>query len=273
MMNDDTGGHRVWPLAAGAGRRLVRPRVFRGPAGAPALLAAVAAVAALALAGCGAGGSTSQQVASLPTSSSPATGGAGNSGTATDGSSPDAQSTGGVTALLNQWAACERSNGDPNQSDPTVDAGAVIEITIPKGAQLAGNVHERTGTCGQYLAGASNDLRAANPVPPAPDDSDVLKYVSCIRANGVPDFPYPAGDSINFQGSGVDPYDASVQQASQMCGNKLGLPAWWVNGTDTPGSVEAHVAGSNPNAEPPPCFYQKVDPCSGYHSVTGGSNG
>jgi len=272
MINDDTGVRRelrrVRPPRTTRGSR---PRVFAGPAG---RLAILAAAAGLGLAACSAAaGSSTPGVASLGTSSSPAAGGTANSGNATAGNSANAQSASGVTLLLNQWGACERSNGDPDQSDPTVTADGVINITIPKGAEVVGNVHEQTGTCSQYLAEAANDLRAANPVPPAPNQAALLKYVNCIRANGVPDYPYPTGGSTNFQGSGVDPYSPSVVRVSQLCGSKLGLPAWWVNGTDTPGSIEVHTAGSNPNAQPPACFYQKVDPCSGQHTPTGSGAG
>lgn len=223
----------------------------------PGALAVLAAAAALALAACS-GGSSISQVASLGTSASPGTG-SGTSG----GSTPATQPPGNVTRLVNEWAACERSHGDPDQADPTIDASGVIHITIPQGALPTGDIHELTGTCSDYLATAQNELRAANPVAPPPDQTEYLKYVSCMRANGVPDYPDPKGDTTNFQGSGVDPDSPSFEKANQLCGEKLGLPAWWVNGTDTPGSIEVHTAGQPVNPTAPACFFQKVDPCSG----------
>jgi len=223
----------------------------------PGALTVLAAAAALALAACS-GGSSIPQVASLGTSASPGTG-SGTSG----GSTPATQPPGNVTRLVNEWAACERSHGDPDQADPTIDASGVIHITIPQGAQPTGDIHELTGTCSDYLATAQNELRAANPVAPPPDQAEYLKYVSCMRANGVPDYPDPNGDTTNFQGSGVDPDSPSFEKANQLCGKKLGLPAWWVNGTDTPGSIEVHTAGAPANPTAPACFFQKVDPCSG----------
>ena len=172
-----------------------------------------------------------------------------------------------MTPLLNEWAACERSNGDPDQADPTVDANGVIHITVPQAAQPAGDIHELTGTCSEYLAKAQNELRAANPAAPPPDQAEYLKYVSCMRANGVPNYPYPTGDTTDFMGTGVDPNSPSVEKVNQLCGKKIGAPAWWINGTDTPGSIEVHTAGMNPNPTPPACFYQKVDPCSGMVTV------
>ena len=239
----------------------------------PGALAILVAAAALALAACS-GGPNTPQVASLGTSTDPGTSTSPGTGSGTTGgSTPATQSASGPTRLVDEWAACERDHGDPNQADPTIDASGVINIIIPQGAQPAGNLHERTGTCAEYLAAAQNDLRAANPVAPPPDQSEYLKYVACMRANGVPDYPYPTGDQTNFIGSGVDPDSPAVERVNQLCGKKIGAPAWWINGTDTPGSIEVHTAGMNPNPTPPPCFYQKVNPCSGMRTVPAGNGG
>jgi hypothetical protein len=265
--------------AGGRGRRRDMTRMRRA-----GVLAILAAAAAVVLAGCSGGGSSAPPVASLGASSAPAT--SASSGTSADpgpgsgisgangangGGGTRATIAGNVTPLLNEWGACERGNGDPQQTDPTVDAGGVIHITIPKGAQPAGDLHEQSGTCSQYLAEAQNELRAANPVAPPPDEAEYLKYVNCMRTNGVPDYPYPTGDSTDFYGTGVDPNSPAVERVNQLCGTKLGLPAWWVNGTDIPGSIEVHTAGMPANPTPQACFYRKVDPCPG--PVTAPGNG
>jgi len=242
-------------------------------------LVILVAAAALALAGCSSSGSSSPQVASLGTSSGPATSsGPGIStspGTAsgTSGGGTRATIAGNVTPLLNQWAACERSHGDPDQADPTVSAGGLIYIIIPQGAQPAGDLHERTGTCSQYLAEAANELRAANPVAPPPDQAEYLKYVACMRANGVPDYPYPDGDQTNFLGSGVDPDSPAVERVNDLCGKKLGLPTWWINGTSTPGDIEVHTAGAPANPTPRACLFYKNNPCPGMVAVPGSGSG
>jgi hypothetical protein len=161
---------------------------------------------------------------------------------------------GNVSPLLNEWAACERSHGDPDQSDPTVSAAGVIYIYVPQNAQPAGDLHERTGTCSQYVAEAANELKAANPVAPPPDQATYLKYVACMRANGVPNFPYPDGDQTNFNGTGVDPNSPAVVRVNDLCGKKIGAPAWWINGTNTPGDIEVRTAGVKYPLTPPPCF-------------------
>jgi hypothetical protein len=244
-------------------------------------VAAALALAALALAGCTSSGSNSPQIASLGTSSGAATG--ISSGTSADpgasassgtsSGSTSATIAGNVTPLLNEWAACERSHGDPDQTDPTVSAGGVIYITIPKGAQPAGDLHERTGTCSQYVAEAANELRAANPVAPPPDQAEYLKYVNCMRTNGVPNYPYPHGDQTNFLGSGVDPDSPPVERVNQLCGKKLGLPTWWVNGTATPGDIEVHTAGMPANPTPRACLFYKNNPCPGLVTVPGSGSG
>jgi hypothetical protein len=234
----------------------------RGRPGALAVLAAAAALAlaalalaalalaALALAGCSStSGSSVPPVASLGTSSAPGTsasadpGTSSGSGASSGTSSGNATIAGNVTPLLNQWAACERSHGDPDQSDPTVSAAGVIYIYIPLNAQPAGDLHERTGTCSQHVAEAANELRAANPVAPPPDQAELLKYVACMRANGVPNYPYPDGDQTNFNGTGVDPDSPAVERVNQLCGKKIGAPAYWINGTNTPGDIEVQTAG------------------------------
>jgi hypothetical protein len=234
----------------------------------PGAVAILIAATALALAACS-GRSSTPQVASMGTGTS---GGPG-SGSGTSAGSTPATQPDDVTSLLNEWAACERGNGDPDQADPTVDASGVIHITIPQGAQPTGDIHELTGACSEYLARAQNELRAANPVAPPPDQALYLKYVACMRANGVPNYPYPDGDTTDFMGTGVDPNSPAVEKVNQLCGKKIGAPAWWINGTDTPGSIEVNTAGMNPNPTPPACFYQKVDPCSGLVTVPAGDGG
>jgi hypothetical protein len=144
-----------------------------------------------------------------------------------------------------------RSHGDPNQADPTIDAHGVINITIPTTAvQLSGAVHAGADPCNQYVAAAQRALRAAHPVAGPPDQAKNLKYVSCMRANGVPKYPYPTGNSTNFNGTGVDPNSPLVQRVNRLCGKQLGLPAWWINGWGPPGDVV--VSSGGPNGSPPP---------------------
>lgn len=87
-----------------SGRRRHLTRMYRRPGGLAVLLAS----AALALAACR-GGSSTSQVASLGTSSGWATGSGSGSGSTGGGSVP-ATRPAGVTPLLNERGACQRSN-------------------------------------------------------------------------------------------------------------------------------------------------------------------
>jgi len=229
--------------AWGHGRRRVMSRTCRRPGA----LAVLVAAAVLALAACSGSGSGPPQVASLGTGSSPGTSTSADPGTSTSpgssSGSTSAKIAGNVTPLLNEWAACERSHGDPDQSDPTVSAAGVIYIQVPLNAQPAGDLHERTGTCSEYVAQAANELKAANPVAPPPDQSELLKYVACMRANGFPNYPYPDGDQTTFNGTGIDPNSPAVVRAGDLCGKKIGAPTWWINGTPEPGDIEVTTAG------------------------------
>jgi hypothetical protein len=236
------------------------------------------AAAALALAACSSSGSSPPQVASLGTSSGPGTSTSADpttgtsSGTSSGTSAGKATIAGNVTPLLNEWAACERSHGDPDQTDPTVSADGVIYISVPKGAQPAGDLHERAGTCSQYVAQAANELRAANPVAPPPDQSELLKYVACMRANGVPNYPYPNGDQTNFNGTGVDPNSPAVERVNDLCGKKIGAPTWWINGTATPGDIEVQTAGVHYPLPQSSCAYAK-NGCPGMATAPGNGSG
>jgi hypothetical protein len=78
-----------------------------------------------------------------------------------------------------------------------------------------------------------------------------------MRANGVPNYPYPSGPNdsqTNFNGTGVDPNSPHVVRVNDRCGKKLGLPAWWINGWGPPGDISigpgAPVPASGGNGRP-----------------------
>ena len=242
MKGSEEGSHGA---AWRADRRPVTPGTHRS-----AGLAALIAAAAIGLAACGSGQSP-QHVASLAESGAP--GGANGSGSSGTTTSSATEVKGNPTALLDEWATCMHSHGDPNQTDPTIDAYGVINISIVGMSQaaeeLSNAVHSGTDPCNQYVAEAQSALRAAHPVAAPPDQAEGLKYVSCMRANGVPSYPYSQGGKTDFNGTGVDPNSPFVQNVNKLCGKKLGLPAWWINGTGPPGDV---TVSSGPNGGPPP---------------------
>ena len=199
--------------------------------------------AAIGLAACGGGSADPPHVASVGTIPS--------NGSGSSRSTTTTRPAGNATKLLDQWASCMQNHGDPNQPDPTVDAYGVIYVTIPSvNPSLSSEVHAGTDPCNSYMAAAESALRAANPTAPPPDQSELVKYVACMRANGVPNYPYPTGNTTNFNGTGVDPNSPSVESANKLCGEKLNLPGWWISGNGPPGDVV--VSSGGPNGGPPP---------------------
>lgn len=249
-------------------------------------VALVCAASAVALAACG--GAGTPQVASLGSGSGGGSGGSGSGGgsggsggrggSGSGGGSGGGHSTtapprGNPTALLDHWATCMHSHGDPSQADPTIDAYGVISINIPAGAaNLSNEVHAGADPCNRYVAAAQSALRAAHPVAPPPDQSEGVKYVNCMRANGVSHYPYPTGNTTNFNGTGVDPNSPFVENVNRLCGKKLGLPAWWISGTGPPGDVVVS-SGGPPNGGPPPDGGGNNAPRPVVQAGNGGSGG
>jgi hypothetical protein len=188
----------------------------------------VVVAAAIGLAACGGGATDPPHVATLGANSS-------NSKSAPSTTQP----TGNPTQLLDQWATCIRGHGDPNQSDPTIDANKDIEITMHNAsAALSSEVHGSTGPCSNYLLAAETALRGGQPAPQAPSAAQEAAYVDCMRANGVPNYPDPsANGDTDFEGTGVDPNSPTVENADKVCSKKTGIP-YDAPGTEAPGVVQ-----------------------------------
>jgi hypothetical protein len=221
--------------------------------------AALVVSAAIALAACS--GSSSPTVASLATNAGPGGAGGksvGNSSATPNGSTTAKPSKRNPAALADQWATCMRQHGDPNQADPVIDSHGVINIVIPPVTGggppvVTGGPETAKGTCSQYLAAAQRALREANPVSPPPNRSELISYVNCMRANGIANYPYPTGEKANFNGTGIDPNSPQFERANKVCGDKLNLPAWWVNGWGPPGdvSVRSFIGSHSPGPAAP----------------------
>jgi hypothetical protein len=205
-------------------------------------LALLATAAAIGLAACG--GSGSPQVVSLATTT-------GNTVSTTTASSSGGSTTTGAkgadpTKLVDQWAACIRRHGHPNQADPVIDSHGVINILVPPVTGglpvVTGGPETAKGTCSQYLAAAQQALRAANPVSPPPNRSELISYVTCMRANGIANYPYPTGEKGNFNGTGINLSSPTFLHANDVCGKRIHAPAWWVNGWGPPGDVSVKTA-------------------------------
>jgi hypothetical protein len=147
------------------------------------------------------------------------------------------------TQLLDDWAACMRSHGDPNQVDPTIDASKVIQITLDTPDGLRGE----NDACGSYLSAAETALGGGTP-PGSSSNAIGLKFAQCMRANGVPDYPDPTGNSGSgvvhaTPGSDLNPANPTYQATSTLCTGKTGYQTKFSTSTPQPGSINVTMAG------------------------------
>lgn len=234
------------PALLASGGQRISERAYRQCGLAVAVMAA-----ATALAACGGGATNSPRVASLGASTTTASG----HGAASTTTPPKA---GNATRMMDEWAACMRINGDPNQIDPTIDEYGVINVTMPDGISqvLSSQAHGTTGPCSHDELDAENVLRAGNPVAPPPTQAQLVQYVDCMRTNGVPNYPNagPNGET-DFRDAGVDPNSPSFVNADKICARRVNAPAWWIGGTGPPGDVvltSARIGPNGPTRSPAP---------------------
>ncbi len=204
--------------------------------------AILGAAAAIGLAACSGGLTDARHVASIGNRSTNRSG----------GSTTTAPKAGNPTQLMDEWAACMRSNGDPNQTDPTIDGYGVINITMRDVSEaVASEAHGSSGPCSQYELAAENALRGGQQYQP-PDQAQMVRYTDCMRTHGVPNYPDPgANGKTDFNGTGVDPNSPFVEKANKICGKQIDAPAWWIAGTGPPGDVVVSSCSGVPNCEPP----------------------
>ena len=222
-MNDEQRGTSCSSVQGSRAARV--PRTARAGG-----LAIVIAAYAIGVSACGGpdSGSAAAPVASLGTNRA-------TSGRSTVTTAP--KNNAGQSLV--EWALCMRRHGDPDQSDPTIDAHGVINVYIPgSAASLSDAVHNGTAPCNAYLAGAANALRAAMPAGKPPDQSQLVRFSQCMRENGVPNYPDPGTEGeTNFQGTGIDPNSPFVERATNVCGRKINAPGWWISGVGPPGDI------------------------------------
>lgn len=178
---------------------------LKSPRGAPRWGGAAGGVAfvlttcALALAGCGG------------SSSSSSTGGsaAGSNGTPASSQTVDSNKAA-------QFSQCMRAHGVPDFPDP--GANGQIVLTVTKGSDLdpqSPAYQAALQSCKSleppgFGGGGSQSLANQN---------KLLQFVSCMRKNGVPNFPDPtsSGTMRITSGNGVDPNSPSFKSAMQSC--------------------------------------------------------
>lgn len=209
-------------------------RTYRRPGGLVALVVA----AGITLAACSHAPS-SPQVASLGTGRAHSGGDPGGSGSG--GGNPAAPGPkGNATQLVDEWAACMRSHGDPNQSDPVINSDSDIEISMTNvSAAMSSQAHSSSGPCGHYLTAASSALRDGQPMPKPPSEAKLLAYAQCMQANGVPKYPDPVPGSTegpSLLNIGMSTNSPVFVKANNLCSKKAGVPSG--NGPGPAGVVQ-----------------------------------
>jgi hypothetical protein len=154
-------------------------------------------------------------------------------GTNATSRSPATTST--PTKLLDEWTACMRSHGDPNQADPTIDTYGAIHIAIAPNGNDRSFFSGFKQACQTYLHDAITALRVGKPFG-QPDTAKLLTFSNCMRAHGIPDFPDPSRTGLVLNGAGdLNPNNPTFRDASKTCTNKTGVQAF--GGTPQPGAL------------------------------------
>ena len=226
---------------------------YRRPRG----LVAILAGAATGLAGCS--GSSAPPAASSPAVASlPSSTNAGPSSGHSGGSTTTTPVTDNATALVDEWATCMRSHGDPDQADPTIDANKDININWNPaitggifGTNKGGQGNSGPGQyCRTYLSEAQTAL-GGNRQPTGSDQATLVKFSDCMRANGVTDFPDPINGTLSFNlgaGGDLNPSNPTFQHVSKLCAQKTGAHVPEAGGPPPPGTIRLDGAGPLPNA-------------------------
>lgn len=171
-------------------------------------LVALLACAALLLAACGGSSNNSSGASQTSASQAASSGGSGTS-------EPTADST-----KAEKFSQCMRANGVPDFPDP--NANGSITLTVTPGSDLDPSSAAFKGALANCKSleppGFLN-----SPGHSVANQNKLLKFVACMRSNGVPKFPDPGsqGQLVLSSSSGIDPQSPTFQAAMQKCRSLL----------------------------------------------------
>ena len=141
--------------------------------------------------------------------------GLGLAGCGGNGDEPAAQaSTTSTETKAVKYSECMRQNGVPSFPDP--DANGRIQIQAGPGSDL----NPRSDTFKQAQEKCKEYAPQGNGAQGNPQQqADMLKFVQCMRQNGVPNMPDPRPDGgmIISQKDGIDPNSQAFKDAQQKC--------------------------------------------------------
>ncbi|MFF5295295.1 hypothetical protein [Paractinoplanes globisporus] len=126
---------------------------------------------------------------------------------------PASTATGQTQAV--KYSQCMRENGVPSFPDPDPDGRLMLRAQ--KGSDLdpeSETFKKAQETCKQYEPpGAAKQGQSGE------QQAQALKWVQCMRQNGVPTMPDPQADGrlLFNSGTGVDPESQAFKDAQQKC--------------------------------------------------------
>jgi hypothetical protein len=122
-----------------------------------------------------------------------------------------------VNDQLAEFSQCMRENGVPNFPDQRAVNGQ-IQLSLPPDVDPnSPQFQEALQTC-QSLSPLQQNGGGA---PSTEEQEQILRFVECMRENGVPDFPDPTTGGGVIIGGGIDPNSPQFQQAMQACQSLL----------------------------------------------------
>lgn len=195
---------------------------------------------ALCVSACG-GGAPSPGVASIASSTTPAT-----STSTTQSAAPATKSLGGGPSghfriamnvgnatLGAKFSTCMRKHGVTNFPDPNsqgiIQFGSGIGIDPNSPAFTSA-----MGICQKLLPNGGQPT----PQQRAQQQRELLAYSKCMRDHGIEDFPDPSNGGLHLTGgpgSDLDPNNAQFQAAQQACQGKLPFKAAKTGGSSSAG--------------------------------------
>lgn len=130
-----------------------------------------------------------------------------------------ASASASVEAMAVKFAECVRSHGIPDFPDPTIGSNGLPNF--PHRSDKNATTDSPAGHAAEQAC--QQDLPHLGPQTPAAKagaNAAAVKYATCMRSNGVPTFPDPAGQGViqisNATGT-LDPSSPAFQKAHTAC--------------------------------------------------------
>jgi len=134
------------------------------------------------------------------------------------GAQPSASASEDRAAAAVRYSQCMRQNGVPSFPDP-VDGRLRLEAR--KGTDL--DPDSTTFKAAQQACKALEPAGLQQQGQDPQQQGQMLKFVACMRQNGVPNMPDPQADGrlLFNSGSGVDPDSQAFKDAQTKCRNLM----------------------------------------------------